>query len=57
MTFLHHQGGGGMSSEIKHAIHPLAHMLGTYAFISVVAPFSQFTKLHHVMAFHPLRVF
>ena len=46
MTFSLHQRGVVMSSPITLAqsltMHSLAHILGSYAFISVVAPFPQF---------------
>ena len=46
MAFSFHQGGVVMSSPITRAqsptIHPLAHILGSCAFISVVEPFLQF---------------
>ena len=44
MTFSLHQGGVEMLSQIAHGqspnIHPLAHLLGTYA------DFTLFQKLH-----------
>ena len=49
MIFSIHQGGVVMSSPITLAqsptIHPLAHILGSCAFTSVVAPFLQLVSV------------
>ena len=57
MTFSLQQGRVVISSQITHTqssnIHPLAYILDTAPWFSVIAPFYSLSQLHHVTASYP----